>query len=123
MSIDRKILSKRTELKHLKNEEARLRQELHALFQDKAKSTCPIAIGTKIEYEPGKFGQVDRIEFYIANWDELDPTAEVHWTVTGKKINKTGEFGMKEFSPVGPATHDINGTKFTHKGIGGILGI
>lgn len=123
MSIDQKILTKRAELRKLKDEEDRLRGELHDLFREKAESTCPIAVGTRVEYEPGKFGQVDRIEYVVANWDELDPTAEVNWAVTGRKINKTGEFGVKDFSPVGPATHYVNGTSFSHKGIAGILGI
>lgn len=123
MSIDQKILTKRTELRKLKDEEDRLRKELHALFKEKTESTCPIAVGTTVEYEQGKFGQVDRIEYVVANWDEFDPTAEVHWAVTGRKINKTGGFGVKDFSPVGPATHYVNGTSFSHKGIAGILGI
>ncbi|HMN12748.1 MAG TPA: hypothetical protein PKD55_10540 [Bellilinea sp.] len=123
MSIDQKILTKRAELRKLKDEENRLRKELHALFKVKAESTCPIAVGTKVEYERDKFGQVDRIEYVVANWDELEPTAEVHWAVTGRKIKKTGEFGVKDFPPVGPATHFVNGTSFSHKGIAGVLGI
>lgn len=123
MSIEQKILTKRAELRKLKDEEDRLRKELHTLFKEKAESTCPLAVGTKVEYEAGKFGQVDRVEYVVAYWDELDPNAEVHWAVTGRKINKTGEFGVKDFPRVGPATHFVNGTSFSHKGIAGILGI
>jgi hypothetical protein len=123
MSVDERILNKRLELRQLKANEERLREELHVMFQEKAASLCPIAVGTKVEYEPGKYGQVDRIEYYVEYWNELDPSAEVYWTVTGRKINKTGEFGVKEFSPVGPAHHHVNGTSFKHKGLEGMLGI
>jgi hypothetical protein len=123
MTVDQRILAKRLEIQQLRDEEERKRQELHALFAEKAQAACPIAIGTKVEYEPGKFGQVDRVEFFVEYWNELEPTAEVHWTVTGRKINKTGEFGVKDFHPVGPATHYVTGTIFKHKGIGGVLGV
>ena len=80
-------------------------------------------MGTKVDYELGKYGQVDRIEYHVENWKELDPSAKVHWTATGRKINKTGEFGVKDFSPVGPATHHVNGTGFRRKGLAGIFGM
>lgn len=123
MSIDQKIFSKRAELQKLKIEQARLCNELHALFREKAESICPIALGTKVEYESGKFGQVDRIEYVVPGWDELDQTVEVYWAVSGRKINKSGEFGVKDFSPVGPATHNVIGTVFTRKSLAESLGI
>jgi hypothetical protein len=123
MSIDQRILAKRVEVQRLKDEEELQRNELRALFIEKAKDACPIAIGTKVEYEPGKFGQVDRIEYFVDYWNELDTAAEVHWTVTGRKINKAGGYGVKDFEPVGPATHYVSGTTFRHKGIAGIMGI
>lgn len=123
MTIDQRIRAKRLEIQQLKDEEERKRNELHALFTEKAQAACPIAIGTKIEYEPGKSGQVDRVGFFVDHWNELEPTAEVHWTVTGRKIKRTGEFGVKDFQPVGPATHYITGTSFKHKDIGGFLGL
>jgi hypothetical protein len=123
MSLDQQIAAKRLEIQNLKDEEERKRDELHALFLQKAVASCPISLGTRIEYEPNKYGEVDRIEYYADYLNELDTTAEVHWTVTGRKINKTGEYGIKEFQPVGPATHYFNGEIFTTKGIAGTLGI
>lgn len=76
-----------------------------------------------MEYEPGKFGRVDRIGYEVETWRELDEGAKVDWTMTGKKINKTGNFGVKDFQPVGPGTHFPKGTTFKFKGVGGTLGI
>jgi hypothetical protein len=121
MSIEERILEKRRDLQELKTNEEGLRQELHALFTERAASICPIAVGTKVEYEPGRYGQVDRIEYHVDFWNELNPRVEVHWAVTGRKINKTGEFGVKDFSPVGPATHFVTGTSFKHKGLAGFF--
>jgi hypothetical protein len=123
VTIDDDIKAKRLELQELKRQEEARLAELHALFLSKAQSLCPIQIGTKVEYQPGKFGQVDRIGYDVNFWSELDVNTEVHWTVTGRKINKTGEYGVKDFSPVGPASHKVNGTSFVQGGIGHALGL
>lgn len=123
MTVDEKIEALRTELRTLKAEEERKLVELRALFVEKAEAACPISIGTKVEYEPGKFGRVDRIGYDVDFLREIDAGVEVDWNVTGKKINKTGEIGVKEFHPVGPAHYFVKGTTFKHKGIGGHLGI
>lgn len=122
MSTEQKIEAKRQELRALKSEEEKLRQELRALFTQRALETCPIAIGTTVEYEDGKFGRVDQIGFW-SEWNDLDPGIAVLWTVSGRKINKDGQLGKKDFQPVGPATHLLAGTKFSFKGIAGTLGI
>lgn len=123
MTTDEQIESLRSELRRLKAVEERKLTELRALFLKKAEATCPIQIGTKVEYEPGKFGRVDRIGYDVCFLHELDAGAEVNWNVSGKKINKTGEFGVKDFRSVGPACYFVNGTSFEAKGIEGILGI
>ncbi len=123
MTVDENIEALRTELRSLKAEEERKLAELRALFVEKAKATCPIPIGTTVEYESGKFGRVERIGYDVDFLHELDADAEVYWNVSGKKINKTGEFGVKDFSPVGPAHYFVKGTTFKRKGIGGHLGI
>ena len=123
MSIDARILSQRLELQAFIEEVERQRSELHDLFLEKARAECPIPLGTKVEYEPGKFGQVDRVGFFVDYWNELDPNADVHWTVTGRKINKTGAFGVKSFQPVGPATHIVNDVSFKPKDWNAVFGI
>jgi hypothetical protein len=123
MTLDEKIEVFRTELRSLKEEEERKLAELRTLFIEKAEVTCPILIGTKVEYEPGKFGRVDRIGYDVELLHELDAGAEVYWNVSGKKINKTGKFGVKDFSPVGSLRYFVEGTKFKFKDIGGIFGI
>ena len=123
MTTQERILAKRIELQRLKAEEERMTQELRELLTEQAESLCPIAIGTKVEYEPGKFGQVDRIEYHLDSWDLIASDAEVSWAVTGRKINRTGEFGVKDFHPVGPATHFVDDTSFKPKGLIGIFGI
>ena len=123
MTLDENIEALRTELRNLKEEEERKLENLRALFVQKAEAACPIPIGTKVEYESGKFGRVDRIDYDVDFLHELDADAEVYWNVSGKKINKTGELGVKDFSPVGPAHYCVNGTTFKLKGIGEHLGI
>ena len=123
MTTDQKIDALREELRKLKAEEERKLSELRALFLDKARAICPIPIGTTVEYEPGKFGRVDCVGYDVDCLHELDGGAEVHWNVYGKKINKTGEFGVKDFRPVGTAYYFVTGFSFKRKGIGGILGI
>lgn len=123
MTVDDNIKALRAELRHLKAEEERKFSELDTLFRKKAEEICPISIGTKVEYEPEKFGQVDRIDYDIELFSQLEDDAEIHWNVSGRKINKTGKFGKSDFRPVGPAYYFVNGTVFKHKGILGSLGI
>lgn len=123
MDIDDEIKAKRLELQGLKSNVDARQKELHELFLAKARAMCPLEIGTIVEYEPGKKGYIDRIGYHVESWREIELDSPVNWVVTGKKINKTGERGIKDFNPVGPATHKFNGTSFKPKGIDGILGI
>ncbi|MBM1145595.1 hypothetical protein GN155_017560 [Alcanivorax sp. ZXX171] len=123
MTVDDKIKALRAELRHLKAEEERKLRELDTLFLKKAEEVCPISIGTKVEYEPGKFGQVDRIGYDVEFFRQHEDDAEIQWNVSGRKINKTGKLGKKDFRPVGPAYYFVKGTVFKHKGISGSLGI
>jgi hypothetical protein len=122
MSTNIKIEAKRQELRELKQREEALRQELRDLFTQHAVESCPISVGTKVEYDDGKYGQVDRIGFHV-EWNDLDPNKVVDWTVSGRKFNKDGQFGKKNFQPIGPATHFVIGTQFKFKGIAGIFGV
>src|ERR1700679_3758815 len=110
--IDRQIRAKRAELRALKTQEAKLRVELAGLFNEKARSACPIPLGTRVQYKDGRWGVVTRIGFFVDFLRVLDEAAPVHWTVEGKKLTQAGEPGMKEFPPLGPATHTLNGTSF-----------
>lgn len=123
MTVDEKIEALRAELRSLKEEEECKLTDLRALFLEKAKATCPIPIGELVEYAPEKFGRVDRVGYDVYFLHVLDAGAEVHWNVSGKKINKTGAFGVKDFAPVGPASYFVVGNKFKHKGMLGMLGI
>ena len=123
MTLDEQIEALRGELRRLKAEEERKLAELHALFLKKAEATCPIPIGTKVEYAPGKFGRVDRIGYDVEFLHKLDAGAEINWNVTGKKISKAGGYGVKDFRPVGPAYYFVKGTTFEAKGIEGTFGI
>ena len=121
MTLEAKIHAKRTEIQQLDAQLALRREELRTLFITKAQAACPIAIGILVEYEPGKRGIVDGIG-YSAPWNECDHSAEIDWTVSGRKINKSGEFGVNDFRPVGPATHVVTGTCFVPKGLDRLFG-
>ena len=62
-------------------------------------ANCHISIGTKVENEPGKFGQVDRIGYDVEFFRQHEDDAEIQWNVSGRKINKTGKLGKKRFPP------------------------
>lgn len=115
MTINDKIEELRSNLRTLKEEEAQKLLELRALFLELAESICPIPVGTNVEYEPTKYGETNQIGYEVNYFRELEANVEVTWTVNGKKINKTGEFGVKDFGPIGPATHFVNGTSFKRK--------
>jgi hypothetical protein len=121
-SIDERIETKRAEIRELERTEDVLRADLYALFRQKAEAMCPIPKGARIEYSPGRFGRVDRIGFVVGFSSDIDADTQINWTVSGRKINKTGKLGLKRFLAIGPATHSIteapNGTRFTHKGMG-----
>jgi hypothetical protein len=121
--IDQRISAKRAALRALKEEEAKLREELAALFREKAQVACPIPLGTKIQYKDGNRGVVTRIGFFVDFGHVLEESTDVHWTVEGARIDKGGEAGVREFPPLGPATHTFNGTAFKPKSLGGIWGI
>jgi hypothetical protein len=121
--IDRQIRARRAELRASKTQEAKLRAELAGLFNEKARSVCPIPLGTKVKYKDGRWGVVTRIGFFVDFLRVLDETAPVHWTVEGRRLTQGGEPGMKEFPPLGPATHTLSGTTFAPKPMGGFWGI
>ena len=62
--------------------------------------------------DPGRRGPVKQ---------NAGPNSSVHLTIDTDA--KTGEFGAKDYQPVGPATHHVAGTSFQHAGIGDILGV
>ena len=115
MTINDKIEELRSNLRTLKEEEKQKLLELRALFLELAKSICPIPVGTNVEYEPTKYGETNQIGYAVNYFREIEANVKVTWTVNGKKINKTGEFGLKDFGLIGPATHFVNGTSFKRK--------
>lgn len=117
MSIDRQIEAKRAALRNLLTNQGRL--ELHALFQLKAQESCPIRLGEKVEYEFGKYGRVDRIGFDIDPMQELEPLAEIRWTVWGHRINQNKQCGKRTFRPIGLATHAFQDGVFRPKPVAG----
>jgi hypothetical protein len=122
-AIDEKIRVKRAALRALKSEEVKLREELAGLFKEKALRACPIALGAKVQYKDGRWGVVTRIGFFVDFMRILDEGSPVHWTVEGRRLTQGGEPEMKEFPPLGPATHTLNGHTFEPKAMGGLWGI
>jgi hypothetical protein len=121
--IDAKIKAKRAKLRALKAQETTLRAQLAVLFKEKAQRACPIPLGTKVQYKDGRWGVVTRIGFFVDFLRVLDETAPVHWTVEGRRLSRGGVPEMKEFPPLGPATHTLNGTTFAPRPMGGLWGV
>ena len=107
VSLDRQIERKRAALRKLASDRCEGRLELHGLFQRKAQEICPVQLGETVEYEFGKYGRVDRIDFDIDPALELEPLAEIRWVVWGHKINENHQLSKRLFSPIDPLTHSI----------------
>jgi len=117
-------LDTQREIVKTKREELRSQEEaLKALYDEKARELCPFNIGDEIEYEPGKRGVVDRIYFPCEFWRPLEEQVPESWAVTGRKINKDGRFGKKDFQDVSNDTHVIDGTSCRRKTLDETLGI
>lgn len=107
-----------------KREELKIQEDaLKTLYNEKARAICPFDIGEEIEYEPGKKGKVDKIFFPYECWNPLEDQSPESWAVTGRKINKDGTFGKKNFQAVSNVTHVIDGTSCRRKMLDETLGI
>jgi hypothetical protein len=103
--LQQQIHKKRDELIHLE-------QTLQERYDQIAQNLCPFKIGDEIEYEPGKKGIVEKI-YYPREGCDCSPLEEEkpdYWAVTGKKINKNGHLGLKEYKEISNKTHTINGS-------------
>ena len=115
MNLDEQIKDKLGKIQQLRDQTALRLGELDALLIQKAHTLCPLPLGTQVEYIKGKFGIVDEIKPHYDDEGEVDLKKGVIWTVMGRKINKTGEYGVKPFGPIGPATHHVKGALFKLK--------
>ncbi|MEJ5124445.1 hypothetical protein WH367_00160 [Comamonas sp. MYb21] len=123
MDLDEKIESLRSEIRCLKAEQDLKITELNSLFLDKAKNTCPISIGETVEIEAGKKGIVEEIGFDVEFFKMIEENEPIHWNVSGKRINKSGETGLRHFKKIGPRNYIVNGLTFKKKSIAQHLGI
>lgn len=104
-------LDTQREIVKKKREELKAQEDaLKALYDEKARELCPFNIGDEIEYEPGRRGKVDEIYFPCECWRPLEEQKPESWAVTGRKINKDGMLGKKNFQAVSNDTHVIDGT-------------
>jgi hypothetical protein len=126
-ALDQLIEAKRAELRALERTEESLRSELYLLFQQKAEALCPIALGSTVEYAFGKFGRVEHIGFNVEFLHDLHPGTEIHWIVSGRRLDRSGALGTKAFPHLGPASHNITrtaaGIRFIPKHLGGLWGV
>ena len=100
------------QVRKIRDELIHLEQSLQARYDLIAQNLCPFNIGDEIEYEPGKKGIVEKI-YYPREGCDCSPLEEEkpdYWAVTGKKINKNGQLGLKEYKEVSNKTHTINGS-------------
>jgi hypothetical protein len=102
-TLQQQVREKRDEL-------AQLEQTLQERYDQIAQNLCPFKIGDEIEYEPGKKGVVEKIYYLKDDCCTLEQQKPAYWTVTGKKINKNGHLGLKEYKEVSNKTHTINGS-------------
>jgi hypothetical protein len=110
----------------VKNKRDELDEEeltLKKMYDDIANDICPFNIGDKIEYEPGKMGVVDEIFILSKSWIPLEEQDPENWAVTGRKTNKNGEFGKKNYQIISNKTHIINGLSCHKKTLSETFGI
>nr|WP_163500236.1 hypothetical protein [Halomonas socia] len=117
-------LDSQREIVKRKREELKSQEDsLKTLYDEKAREIFPFDIGDEIEYEPGKKGKVDEIFFPYECWNPLEEKSPESWAVTGRKINKNGAFGKKNFPAVSNETHIIDGTSCRRKTLDETFGI
>jgi hypothetical protein len=109
------IQTQRNVVAKKRNELAEQEERLKALYNQKSQEICPFHLGDEIEYEQGKKGKIEEIYFPSECWISLEEQEPNLWAVTGKKINKTGKPGKKNYHPVSNKTHLINGTSCRRK--------
>jgi hypothetical protein len=97
------------EVHEKRDELAQLEQSLQNQYDQIVQNLCPFKIGDKIEYELGKKGIVEKIYFPREHWYPLEEQSPEYWAIRGKKINKIGKFGLKDYHEVSNKTHTING--------------
>jgi len=113
----------REAVKKKRDDLARQAESLRSLYDQESQRICPFKIGAVIEYEPGKKGKVERIYFPDESWTPLESQEPDLWAVTGKKINKDGEPGKKDYEAVSNKSHIINGNSCRKKNLDETFGI
>lgn len=107
-SMMEELQSKQNKVQDLREKLKEQEQVLQTMYDETAQSICPFNVGQEIEYEPGKKGIVQKIFFPRECWQSLEEQEPIYWSVTGKKTNKNGKFGKKDYQPVSNKTHIIN---------------
>jgi hypothetical protein len=120
--IDKQRISLRELRRRLSEEESKLKE----LYDIEARKNCPLKIGERIEYTKGRFGEISKI-FHQADMhivlQPLEEQSPKDWAISGKKINKTGKYGKKDFGPLSVHSHAFDKHVFRRKTLSEHFGI